>query len=159
MEKPPTSKEKQQLSPKPVVSPKLKRKSYFERPLRAGSCRPDGWSELRAQSFLWQQMKAATAPVAGSCSVLECQNTGESTGSKDPRGAGLQRLAQGPAGSCAGSARAPSPGLQEGQALGPQPLECPAWGRNPFGWHRRQHSQTSTTSHHFYSFTQLCYKP
>lgn len=46
---------------------KLQRKSYFERPPRAGKLQAGGWSELRAESFLWQQMKVTSATVAGSC--------------------------------------------------------------------------------------------
>lgn len=61
------SKEKQQISPEPVVSPNSKERATLKDLGELGSCKPDGWSELRAESFLWQQMKAVSATVAGSC--------------------------------------------------------------------------------------------
>lgn len=51
-----------------VVSPNSKKERATLKDLwELGSCKPDGWSELWAESFLWHYMKAASAPVAGSC--------------------------------------------------------------------------------------------
>lgn len=63
----PGSKGKQQISAKPAVSPNSKERATLKDLRELGSCKPDGWSELQAESFLWQQMKVVSATVAGSC--------------------------------------------------------------------------------------------
>lgn len=48
-------------------APTSKERATWKDLRELGSCKPDGWSELWAESFLWQQMKVVLATVAGSC--------------------------------------------------------------------------------------------